>query len=73
MSGWLYKDGLAVPAPRPEEGMTVFDVLRKLVSGDPWNEEERRQAFALIGELERQGVLGNRAAEIHTPTKEEKD
>lgn len=46
--------------------MTIYDVLRKLISGEPWTEEDRRAAYALVGELERVNLLGNVAAQITT-------
>lgn len=71
MTSYVYKDGLAVPVPPPREPMTIFDVLRKLIGGDPWNEEERREAYLLIGELEHHGILGNLAQVITTATARE--
>lgn len=43
---------------------TIYDVLRKLISGEPWHEEERRAAYALVSELESVNLLGNVAQTI---------
>lgn len=51
----------------PTEGRhptTIYDVLRKLISGEPWREEERRAAYALVSELEAVNLLGNVAQTI---------
>lgn len=49
--------------------MTIYDVLRKLVDGSVWTENERREAFALLIELERHAILGTTASRIHTERK----
>lgn len=48
--------------------MTIYDVLRKLIAGDAWAEEERRAAVALVEKLERVNLLGNVAGQVTTET-----
>lgn len=43
---------------------TIYDLLRRIVTGGAWTEDERREAAALITELERDAVFGTRASEI---------
>jgi hypothetical protein len=43
---------------------TLYDLLRRLLAGGAWTEEERREAVALINQLEQSAVFGNRVAEI---------
>lgn len=45
---------------------TIYDVLRKLIAGEPWTEEDRRAAYALVGELEAVNLLGNVATQVTT-------
>lgn len=59
------------PPPDPEP-MTIYDLLRRLVERGAWHsEEERSQAVALIGNLERVNALGTQASVLHTTPKGE--
>lgn len=51
---------------------TIYDVLRKLIAGEPWNEEDRRAAYALVGELEAVNLLGNVATQVTTTERGER-
>lgn len=38
--------------------MTIYDVLRKIISGEQWADFQRAEALRLIDDLERLAVLG---------------
>ena len=46
--------------------MTIYDLLRRFCEPQPLSETERRDAAALIGELERMNVLGTMAREVES-------
>lgn len=64
MSTFSYGGRVTVSDER--EPMTIYDLLRKLMADQPWTEDERREAAALITELERNNVLGTRAGQLTT-------
>lgn len=43
---------------------TIYDLLRRIVTGGAWTEDERRDAAALISALEQNAVFGTRASEL---------
>lgn len=44
--------------------MNVYDLLRKLIAGGQWTEEEREGAKKLVDDLQSVGVFGSSAEAI---------
>lgn len=67
--GWEF-DGYQWLPPEPVP-MSIYDILRKLIAGDPWGEEERREAEELITTLEASASLGTISSSERTRKREE--
>lgn len=63
--GWEWTGTEWVP-PDPEP-LSIYDILRRLIAGDPWGPVERREAEELITRLEATAALGTISSQERTP------